>query len=121
MKNPKKMHQWLPVLLLAATLALGLPFKAQACGGGGGMDHGAMDHSSMGMGSSGHMGQGYGSQGSYGNMGQGQMGPGMMGRAGAPAGAWSQAAPGSTGSGHMGATGSVDHSQMGHGGPGTGR
>jgi hypothetical protein len=99
-------------LLLAAGLVAGMPLKARACGGGDGMDHSGMDHGSYG-----HMNQGYGGQGYSGHMGQGQMGPAVMGGPGAPAGTWSEpAAPGSSGSGHMGSTGSMDHSQMGHGG-----
>ena len=53
-------------------------------------------------------------------MGQGQMSPGMMGGSGAPSGTWGPSVgPGAAAPGQTGATGSMDHSQMGHGGSGT--
>ncbi len=116
-----KMKKWLPVLLLAAGLAMSLPLAAQSqCGGGGGGGGGHMDHSNMGssgmMGNTGNMGMGSSRQ-----RGQGTMGPGMMGGTNAPAGTWSQpAGPGPAAPGR-GTAPPVDHSQMGHGGPGTGQ
>ena len=116
----RKVKIWLPALLLAAGLAVSLPLGAFSQCGSGSMNHGNMG--SSGMMGPGNMGPGNMGMGSSGNMGQGTMGPGMMGGANAPAGTWSQpAAPGNMGSGQMGNMGTMDHSQMGHGSPGTGQ
>lgn len=115
----EKMKKYLPVLLLAAALAVAPALEALACGGGG-MDHGNMGGSS-GMMGSGTMMSSPGHTG-HGMAGQGMMGQGMMGGANAPAGAWAPpGGPSAAGSGHMGPAGSMDHGQMDHRGHGHGQ